>query len=345
MAEFSEQLPSNGRSRKEASMLDKIGIISAPLLIAATVILHTAAQAQETAWQVSKSSGDVTVAGAGGTHSPLDSGAMLKPGDTIHTGQNGRVLLVRGNETILVSPGSAVGLPAEVKSKTRTTIQLQTGSILLDVEKRDSKHFEVETPYLAAIVKGTQFRVTIDPSDSRVDVFKGQVEVMDFKSGQYALVHPSQAARIALQGPPGLSLSGAGTLSPVQQGTPRRSSIAPLPSQRSGALVNEGPPPVEASPSGIATQESTPAIAPSSPPARIAQSTGESTPPPSRSTAAREGKWTDGFAAVAQAVFNVDGSRSRKDNVVASLSLSLAIGGMVAVAVASRRGRQKAKKQ
>ena len=44
---------------------------------------------------------------------------------------------------------------------------------------------------------------------------------MDFKSGQYALVQPDQAAQVSAQGSSGLSLSGSGTLSPIQQGTPR----------------------------------------------------------------------------------------------------------------------------
>ena len=35
----------------------------------------------------------------------------LKPGDTIRTGRNGRVLLVRGEETILIAPNSVIGVP------------------------------------------------------------------------------------------------------------------------------------------------------------------------------------------------------------------------------------------
>ncbi len=66
---------------------------------------------------------------------------------------------MRGEETILISPNSVVGLPTEKKDGLSTTIMQQAGSILLEVEKRNIKHFEVETPYLAAVVKGTQFRV------------------------------------------------------------------------------------------------------------------------------------------------------------------------------------------
>jgi hypothetical protein len=110
---------------------------------------------------------------------------IVKPVDSVRTVQTGRVPLKRGEETILIAPNSIIGIPVEKTSGFSTTIIQQAGSILLEVEKRNVKHFAVETPYLAAVVKGTQFGVTVNQSDSRVDVFRGQVEVQDFRSGQY----------------------------------------------------------------------------------------------------------------------------------------------------------------
>ena len=121
---------------------------------------------------------------------PSPAQTTLKPGDYIRTGQTGRVLLVRGAESMLISPNSVIHIPKENKDGMSTTIVQRAGTILFDVEKRNVKHFEVDTPYLAAVVKGTQFQVTVDKNESRVDVRRGQVEVLDFKSGQYALVHP-----------------------------------------------------------------------------------------------------------------------------------------------------------
>ena len=56
--------------------------------------------------------------------------------------------------------------PGAKKSELSTTIIQQAGSILLEVEKRNVKHFQVETPYLAAVVKGTQFRVTVGQGET-----------------------------------------------------------------------------------------------------------------------------------------------------------------------------------
>src|SRR5262249_2175498 len=159
-------------------------------------------------WSVSKASGDVWIASEGTQQVSLKQEETLKPGDTIRTGRNGRVLLVRGEETMLISPNSVVGLPAERKDGLSTTVVQRVGSILLEVEKRNVKHFEVETPYLAAVVKGTRFSVTVTGESTKVAVLRGQVEVSDFKTGQIAQVMPGQTATAFERGRPGLSLSG-----------------------------------------------------------------------------------------------------------------------------------------
>jgi hypothetical protein len=194
----------------------------------------SALAADDGVWSVSKSSGDVWIATIGAAPASLTQEDTLKPGDTIRTGRNGRVLLVRGEETILIAPNSVVGLPTGKKDGLSTTILQQAGSILLEVEKRNVKHFEVETPYLAAVVKGTQFSVTVNAGNTRVDVSRGQVEVADFKSGQIAQVLPGQAATTFANGKSGLTLSGSGTFNPIEQGKPRASTIDRIPVPRGG---------------------------------------------------------------------------------------------------------------
>ncbi|MGJ4948111.1 FecR family protein [Bradyrhizobium sp. HKCCYLS20291] len=176
-------------------------------------------------WLVSKSSGEVWVSTKGAVQVSLGREDALKPGDTIRTGPNGRVRLTRGAETMVIAPNSEVGLPAAPKDGMATTILQRAGSILLDVEKRNVQHFEVETPYLAAVVKGTQFSVTISGRNTKVEVSRGQVQVSDFKTGQIAQVMPGQAATAFAAGRSGLSLSGSGTFSPIEQGRPRAPTI------------------------------------------------------------------------------------------------------------------------
>ncbi len=211
-------------------MFDRTRGLCAPFLLTAFVLFYagTAAIADDenNVWHISNAFGNVWVTVGGVQQASLSHERALKPGDSIRTGQNGRALLVRGEEYILISPNSAIEIPKETKQGLLTTIIQRAGSIVLEVEKRNVKHFEVETPLLAALVKGTRFRVTVEKNNSYVEVLRGQVEVSDFRSGQYALIQPGQTAKVSAQ-LSGLSLSGSGALSAIQQGMPRRSLADP----------------------------------------------------------------------------------------------------------------------
>ena len=205
------------------------------LTMAVALVVSTSAFAGDDGiWSISKSSGEVWVTTSGAEQASLRQEDPLKPGDVIRTGRNGRVLLVRGEETILVSPNSVIGLPTEKKDGMSTTILQQAGSILLEVEKRNVKHFEVETPYLAAVVKGTHFSVTVNATSTSVNVERGQVEVSDFKTGQIAQILPGQTATSFAHGKLGLSLSGSGTFNPIEQGKPRPFSVDRVPVPKNG---------------------------------------------------------------------------------------------------------------
>jgi hypothetical protein len=162
-------------------------ILAMALALGAASIAHAG---DGEAWSVSKSSGEVWMTTTGAQTVSLSQQDILKPGDTIRTGRNGRAL--------------PIGLPIESKDGLSTTIVQQAGSILLEVEKRNVKHFEVETPYLAAVVKGTQFRVSVNAGSTSIEVIRGQVEVADFRSGQVAQVMPGQLATASAHGKAGL---------------------------------------------------------------------------------------------------------------------------------------------
>src|ERR1700761_9715679 len=208
------------------------------LMVAATI--SAGASAEETAWSVKKSTGQVWITTSGAQQASLTQETTLRIGDTIRTGPNGRVLLIRGTESILISPNSVIGLPTENKDGMSTTVTQQAGTILLDVERQNVRHFEVETPYLAAVVKGTQFQVSVDATGSHVTVLRGQVEVADFHTGQIGQVLPGQTAASLLQGSAGLRLSGLGHLNPIEQGTPRTPSLTRIDVPKGGLSAPRG---------------------------------------------------------------------------------------------------------
>ena len=319
-------------------------------------------ESRQDSWRISKSSGDVSVSTDGLQPVALTNGMTLQAGASIRTGQNGRVLLTRGNETILISANSAVSIPKDKKEGLSTTILQQAGSILLEVEKRGTNHFEVETPHISAVVKGTRFHVTVNPNDTRVGVFKGQVEVTDAKSGQYVLINAGQSASVSTQGADGLSVSGSGQLNPIQQGTPRRSS--PPPAAGSGQGFSQGSSAVR--PGQGFSQPASPAGSGqgfSQPPSPVGSGQGLLPPPspttpataiqrqartqllgeietvalPERDAAQRYG-WGPGLTALGERTLSV-----KRDADMLSLAFPLVIGTFVAMAIAVTRRRHRRK--
>jgi hypothetical protein len=202
-------------------------VLCAALLAAASLIARQAFAADAT-WHVAKSSGDVWISS---TDAPqpvsLTSDADVRPGQTIRTGESGMLLLVRGEESMLVSPNAVIEIPKENRDGMSTTIMERAGSVLVKAEKRNVKHFEVVTPYLAAVVKGTQFRVSAEAGGSSVDVLEGQVNVSGFRSGEQILLLPGQTAKVASTGAGALNTSGSGLFNPVRVGPPRTSPVQP----------------------------------------------------------------------------------------------------------------------
>lgn len=96
-------------------------ILAAAISVAAVILGGSFSQsrAQERSWRVEKSSGHVWVARPSAQKVSLTKDAELNPGDSIRTGSNGRVLLVRGEERIVISPNSEIGIPAVSQDDSR----------------------------------------------------------------------------------------------------------------------------------------------------------------------------------------------------------------------------------
>lgn len=180
-------------------------------------LLPFSAQADDASWQIEKMSGDVRVLSEDAQPVSLGAGRALSEGSVIETGTDGRVILSRGDESIVVSPNTSLSLAPESNRGMMTTILQRMGTILLSVDKKDRQHFEVETPYLAAVVKGTKFTVTVDGKGSAVHVVEGAVEVIDLGTGDVGLIRPGQTAQSFASAAGGLSVSGPGA-APVERG-------------------------------------------------------------------------------------------------------------------------------
>ncbi len=142
------------------------------------------ARAQETVspvsdvWKVLQLSGVAHVEVTGAEPVAVQIGQVLLAGQTLKTGPRTRLMLSNSKQHIQVSSNTTLSLPPEDEIKPDMTIVRQTrGTITLSIDKQKSQHFKVETPYLVAAVKGTDFTVSIDDEWAKVRVHEGVVEV------------------------------------------------------------------------------------------------------------------------------------------------------------------------
>jgi hypothetical protein len=100
-------------------------------------------------WKVSEVSGDVRLSEAGRSRAAT-KGALLASGATITTSAGARAVIVRGQEFVVISPGTRIRVPAAAESSNGLMQLIEDwGSALFKIEKKSTPHFGVQTPYLA----------------------------------------------------------------------------------------------------------------------------------------------------------------------------------------------------
>ena len=76
-----------------------------------------------------------------------------------------------------------------------TRIKQWLGTVFYDVERQPDT-FSVETPFLVATVKGTQFTIVATETSSLVTLSEGKLEVVDLKTGDTRLLNPGDIASV-----------------------------------------------------------------------------------------------------------------------------------------------------
>ncbi len=135
----------------------------------------------------------------------LRTGARIEPGSVVRTDASGRMELTNGLDTIRLSPSSELELPAE-QSGPVTRIMHWIGTAFFHVGKRAGPQFEVDTPYIVAIVKGTQFTTTVTEAGASINVSEGTVGVSAARGGPSIDITAGESASV--------SATDSGTVSP-----------------------------------------------------------------------------------------------------------------------------------
>lgn len=136
-------------------------------------------------------------------------GMVLKNHSWLSTGNRARIVLQRNKDQVVFQPGTMAGLYERGNAVIHTDFAQQSGELHLSIDPRVKPHLAVQTPYMAALVKGTVFRVKVTDAGSSVAVERGRVQVSDVKSGETVGVSAGQKATVDDDPETAMALSGS----------------------------------------------------------------------------------------------------------------------------------------
>lgn len=143
--------------------------------------------------------GEVSVAAQGAAHTPKKGEVVSLPA-AIVTGATGSIELAQGATTVSAAPNSAFEIPAPaVAGDLIDHIVQSRGNAFFSVAKREVRKLRVETAYLVAVVKGTQFSVLAQDDSSTISLFEGHLEI-----------HASDESDVIQLGPGEIAIRHAG---------------------------------------------------------------------------------------------------------------------------------------
>ncbi|WP_077549041.1 FecR domain-containing protein, partial [Pseudorhizobium flavum] len=161
------------------------------------MLCMSSAHALASEWIVSRTTKQVSFTVDKKNWVPVVGGMTIPNKSWISTGPRGRVELERGVEKVSFGPKTLAAIFTESGLFSRKTqVVQQKGEIALNIEKRSRPHTYVHTPFLAAVVKGTTFTVTVTEKAASVSVAEGLVQVSSFTGGQSTNVGPGQQVTV-----------------------------------------------------------------------------------------------------------------------------------------------------
>lgn len=108
----------------------------------------------------------------------LSRGSVVPPSEQISTGDGEHVVLTHGQDVLELQPNTTVAIGGAGPNGMATVVKLIDGTVHVKVGKRaPGRTFSVETRFLVATVKGTEFDVTADDDAAAVSVSEGTVAV------------------------------------------------------------------------------------------------------------------------------------------------------------------------
>ncbi len=128
-------------------------------------------------WRVDGVAGEATVRRGTMPVARLAVGQVVSIGSEVQTGPGTVVFLSRDGDRLVIQPNSQMRIAEPEPGGLIDSFMQSLGSVFYDVEPRRNRSFGVSAPYVAAVVKGTKFLVTVEPKRNSVRVDEGRVLV------------------------------------------------------------------------------------------------------------------------------------------------------------------------
>ena len=206
-------------------------------ILAMALILTGPALAAD--WVVTRLRGTVQFLDATGEWQALKRGDVVPNDQMIRTLANGHAELTRSKEVVTLGANTEIRIQDDTETGYTTVLQ-DFGRVEVDAEAKRVKHFEVRTPFLAAVVKGTHFVVTSSPEGASVAVERGAVSVQSVATERSTLIGIGQTATVKRKSD--LVVGGLGPWPPVvEPGVSRPTINASLGGARGTLSVLDAP--------------------------------------------------------------------------------------------------------
>jgi len=164
------------------------------------------ASAEADKWRLIEAEGVVRIMLPGAGMSRAREAMLLPQGTVVTTGAEGKAVLAMGSQQINLSADTRLTLADYAEGM--VGIRQASGTALYQVESRSVPHFRVDTALMAAVVKGTSFRIEAGKEADALNVIKGLVEVSARDGDKAEMVGAGQVARIDRLFPSQVSVAG-----------------------------------------------------------------------------------------------------------------------------------------
>lgn len=146
---------------------------------------------------------------------PLRRGMVVPDTRIVRTMKTGHVTFLRGTETVELGPDTQIQIYDKAGVRPFTTVKQYFGSVSVEADVRNVQHFGVDTPFLAAVVKGTRFTVTSGKAGSSVSVRRGHVAVENLHTHSTVTLSVGQTATVGAGKADETEVNGSGKLPTV----------------------------------------------------------------------------------------------------------------------------------